>query len=182
MSLFDLTSLPLELQATLQRLLPDEESRRRAVLAPWVAAQGQTIATHTWPWVPWQRFWRAHAAANTRALCEQWLASRLNPHDPASPSVFDPALPYFPCPQTRVTRVLNSPWPSIFTDAEFWALTMQLFDGEPDTAQRVLTGWVHQCQAQKHLAAGQSLSASERRALLREIWQLETARQSGNFA
>ena len=52
----------------------------------------------------------------------------------SGPRLFDPAQPFFPTPWTQADVLLRSPAPDVFSDGEFWALTMQLFDGDAHAA------------------------------------------------
>ncbi len=180
-SLLDLTSLPSALQASLQRHLPCEASRRRATLAPWLAMHGDVVLQHTWPWEPLKRFWREAEAAHVRTQFDVFLRSKVNPLEQQARSIFDPSLPFYPCACVSAEQTLHSPWPEVFSDAEFWALTMQLYGGDPSHAQEVLQGWVLRESAHGRLV-GKSLSTAERRHLLRKIWSLETERRLNHFA
>ncbi len=177
-NLLDLGSLPAALQTPLVRLLPCDESRRRAVLAPWLAVFGEPVIDHPWPWEPLKRFWREADAAQVRARFEAYLCRTLHPGAARSLSIFDPGLPFFPCALTQATHTWRSPWPGVFTNAEYWAITMQLFNGDPAHADELLQGWVLREGPHGRLIDKQ-LSPSERRHLIAEIWDIEIERRTG---
>ncbi len=143
MPLLNLQSLPPALQASLQRHFDNDESRRRAVLAPWASAGFNVIHTGgEWAWDPWQSFWRRQWAKDIRESREarffaitqdipyegpgQEPPGRITP----SISIFDPSLPFFPTPLTEVHTPMLSPWPDLVTHAEFWAYTTQFWRGD----------------------------------------------------
>ena len=110
MTLLNLQSLPPALQASLQRHFDNDESRRRAVLAPWAEAGFSTIYLHgTWAWSPWQSFWRRSWAHDIRQQSENAFFTITQnipsegpgreppPAAPRHPSASStPACPFFP--------------------------------------------------------------------------------------
>lgn len=55
--------------------------------------------------------------------------------------LFDPGQPFFETPWTRAGALLRSPAPEAFSDAEFWAITMQLFGGDVEAAAAQARQW-----------------------------------------
>lgn len=142
MAYLDLKKLPAELQATLDRHFDNDESKRRAVLAPWVATVCSTVIDQAlWAWQPSSRFWRRKWAAEVRKDREEFFAMRVGIAEDA-PSMFDPPLPFFPTPLTHVTETITSPWPDVLSDAEYWAFVMQLHDGDKEWAFRRISRWI----------------------------------------
>ena len=143
MPLLNLHSLPPALQTSLQRHFDNDESRRRAVLAPWVFNEFATIHRDAaWAWNPWQSFWRRQWAKDIReARQARFFTIKQDPpyegpgQEPPgciTPpiSIFDPSLPFFPTPLTEVHTPMLSPWPDLVTHAEFWAYTTQFWRGD----------------------------------------------------
>lgn len=153
----DLQSLPPELRAALERAWPGcAEAQRRAVLAPWC----QLVWRRAWPdllwaWQPARRWWRAGAATDWRAQLEAGFSARQG-HvlEARGPLLFDPAQPYFPTPWTHARVLLRSPVPAVFTDGEYWAMTMQLFDGDTAAATDYAQGCARELQARNATSRG----------------------------
>lgn len=145
MTYLDLKQLPRELQGALNKHLDNDESKRRAVLAPICSAACEAIVSENgsalWAWTPLKRFWRRQWARDIRNSREQFFT--LHVGDLSNlPSLFDPDLPFFPTPLTNVTKPMVSPWPDVLSDAEYWAFVMQLHDGDEAWARNRLGGWI----------------------------------------
>ena len=146
----DLQALPPELQATLERVWPGcSEAQRRAVLGPWCDMGWMTVwPDNTWPWQPAKRWWRPGSARRSRELFEGFFRTQgSNVLEPEGQRLFDPDQPFFETPWTSARVVLRSPAPEAFTDAEFWALTTQLFGGDADRAASQVRGWARELVA-----------------------------------
>jgi hypothetical protein len=177
MPYLDLQQLPRELQAALQRTLPDDESRRRAVLAPWVAGQCTRILDQTWPWEPTRRFWRTRRAAWVCHAAEQFMRCTLDPSDERSPSIFSASQPYFRTDQTAAGQTLVSPWSDVFSDAEFWALTMQMYAGDATAAQNGLDHCAKALRAARNGRLGALKFNSHKVDAIKGLW----LRNKANF-
>lgn len=143
----DLQALPPELQAALERVWPGSpEAQRRSVLGPWVEGGWQAVwPDQLWPWQPAGRWWRPGEARDRRESFELYFGSlRRNILEAKGPRLFDPAQPFFETPWTSAAVVLRSPVPEVFSDAEFWAIATQLFDGDVGVAARETRDWARQ--------------------------------------
>jgi hypothetical protein len=139
MAPLDLRALPAELQAALEHAWPGSaEAQRRALLGPWCHKLWRTAwPDMQWLWQPSRRWWRTGDAAAWRQAFEGYFgAAQGNILESRVPRLFDPDQPFFPTPWTQARVLLRSPAPEAFSDGEFWALTTQLFDGDPDAASR----------------------------------------------
>lgn len=165
----DLQQLPPELQAALERVWPGcPEAKRRAVLGPWATGVWRTVwPDHLWPWQPARRWWRPGAAREWRESFERYFSSqRRNLLAANGPRLFDPGQPFFATPWTHAKSLLRSPTPDVFTDAEFWAITQQIFDGDVEHATRETRDWA------RELTAGQATA----RGLRRDNWWINQLR------
>lgn len=140
----NLQQLPAELQAALKRAWPGcPEAQRRAVLGPWLNQGWVTVwPDNTWPWQPTKRWWRPASARQWRGWFEAFFSAQgSNLLAPEGPQLFDPDKPFFETPWTQARVVLRSPAPEAFTDAEYWAITTQLFGGDAEQAAWKVTNW-----------------------------------------
>ncbi|HEY8881034.1 MAG TPA: hypothetical protein VIN03_25910 [Roseateles sp.] len=164
----DLRALPPELQATLERVWPgNPEAQRRALLGPvreggWQSAWPDLI----WPWVPARRWWRPGEARQWRALFEWHFGSSRRDilDEEKGPRLFDPAQPFFDTAWTRPQVVVRSPAPEAFSDAEYWAIAMQLFGGNLSVAESTVSSWARDLAAKK----------ITKRGWRRDSWWIET--------
>lgn len=157
MSDLKLHDLPAELQATLERVWPGcPEAQRRAVLGPWAEGVWRTVwPDFLWPWQPALRWWRPGEARKWRGAFERYFASkRRNLLLAQGPGLFDPAQPFFDTPWTQAEVVLRSPVPEVFTDAEFWAITQQIFDGDVPCATSQARNWANELGARNARSRG----------------------------
>ncbi len=190
----DLHTLPPALQASLSRLFDNDESRRRAVLAPWVRAGFTSICPDAeWAWDPWRSFWRHKWAKGIRAQSEdEFFALQQDapyqgmgePPPAAQPqiSIFDPSLPFFPTPLTEVRETMLSPWPDVITHAEFWAFAAQLSKGNAASTARTLECYLPRLRKAMHPTGLQRLRPWARSAAWRDIvWRTEMA-NTGMFS
>ena len=188
MPFLDLHTLPPALQASLNRLFDNNESRRRAVLAPWVRAGFTSICPDAeWAWDPWRSFWRRKWAKGIRAQSEdEFFALQQDapyqgmgePPPAAQPqiSIFAPSLPFFPTPLTEVRETMLSPWPDVITHAEFWAYAAQFWSGDAKYAASRLDGYGYVSALRKtmHPTGLQRLRPWARSALWRDIvWRTQ---------
>jgi hypothetical protein len=153
----DLQTLPPELLAALERAWPSHpEAQRRAVLGPWAQAGWRTVwPDFLWPWQPARRWWRPGTARQWRGSFERYFASqRCNLLQAEGPRLFDPAQPFFDTPWTHAGVLLRSPVPDVFTDAEFWAVTQQIFDGDVHLATSETRAWAGELIARQATARG----------------------------
>ena len=195
MPFLDLNALPPALQASLGRIFDNDESRRRALLAPWAAAGFSAIHDGgEWAWDPWRSFWRRKWASDIRRSREdEFFALQQDAPDqsaaapPPAPalqvSIFDPSLPFFPTPLTEVRETMLSPWPDVITHAEFWAFAAQFWSGDAKYAASRLEGYGYVsalCKAM-HPTGLQRLRPWARSAVWRDIvWRTEMD-IAGNF-
>ncbi|MBW8829745.1 MAG: hypothetical protein JF606_10000 [Burkholderiales bacterium] len=150
MSYLDLKKLPRKLQATLDKHFDNDESKRRAALAPWCAAVCSSVWPRgTWPWSLSAYWWRPRVARLIREQTETFFTMHVGDLSNL-PSLFDPHLPFFPTPLTNVTKPMVSPWPDVLSDAEYWAFVMQLHDGDEAWARNRLGGWIPQMREAVH--------------------------------
>ena len=157
----DLKTLPAELQAALERVWPGcPEAQRRAVLGPWCEGVWRTVWPDLlWPWQPSRRWWRPGEAREWRESFERYFgAQRSNMLEAQGPRLFDPAQPFFDTPWTQAAVLLRSPVPAFFSDGEFWAMVMQLFDGDVEQA----TDYAQACA--RELTARKTTSRAQRNA------------------
>ena len=188
MPFLDLNALPPALQASLGRIFDNDESRRRALLAPWAAAGFSAIHDGgEWAWDPWRSFWRRKWAKGIRAQSEnEFFALQQDapyqgigePPPAAQPqvSIFDPSLPFFPTPLTEVRETMLSPWPDVITHAEFWAYAAQFWSGDAKFAASELECYVSDFRKAMHPTGLQRLRPWARSALWRDIvWRTEMA-------
>ncbi|MDT7837984.1 hypothetical protein [Aquabacterium sp. OR-4] len=146
-----LTQLPPELRALLDQAWPGcPEAQCRALLAPWAHALFHVVwPDGLWPWQPARRWWRpAEGRAWRQAFGHLLAARRGNLLESGGPLLFSPEQPFFDTPWTQATQLLRSPEPEVFSDAEFWAITMQLCDGNQDLATAHTRGWARVMRAQ----------------------------------
>lgn len=139
-----LQELPPELQAALEKAWPGcPEAQRRAVLGPQCAmAWLSAWPDHLWPWQPARRWWRPGSARQWRENFQAHFGAQCrNVLEPEGPRLFDPDQPFFPTPWTEARVLLRSPAPEAFTDAEFWAITTQLFGGNAEQAAWKVSSW-----------------------------------------
>jgi hypothetical protein len=157
----DLQALPAELRAALERAWPGQpDAQRRAMLGPAREAGWQRVWPDlVWPWMPARRWWRAGQARRWRQLFEWHFGSaRRDILDrEQGPRLFDPAQPFFDTPWTRPTVALRSPAPEAFSDAEYWAIAMQLFSGDLALAEPAVRAWA------RDLIASQAARPGRRR-------------------
>ena len=191
MPLLNLQSPPPALQASLQRHFDNDESRRRAVLAPWASAGFNVIhAGGEWAWDPWQSFWRRQWAKDIRESREArfFTITQNIPYDGpgreppgrVTPpiSIFDPSLPFFPTPLTEVHTPMLSPWPDIVTHAEFWAFATQLCMGNPVSAKSEIERYMNRLRKAAHPVGWRRLVPGARSAVWRDIvWLTVMANQ-----
>lgn len=141
----DLQALPPELQSALERAWPhNPEAQRRALLGPVREAGWRSVWPDlVWPWMPARRWWRPGEARRWRGLFERHFgaARRDILEQERGPRLFDPAQPFFDTPWTRPALALRSPAPEAFSDAEYWAIAMQLFGGDLALAESNVRAW-----------------------------------------
>ncbi|MBI3101587.1 MAG: hypothetical protein HYY98_08560 [Burkholderiales bacterium] len=194
MPFLDLNALPPALQASLGRIFDNDESRRRAVLAPWARAGFTSICPDAeWAWDPWRSFWRRKWAKGIRAQSEnEFFALQQDapyqgigePPPAAQPqvSIFDPSLPFFPTPLTDVRETMLSPWPDVITHAEFWAFAAQLSKGNAASTASTLECYLPRLRKVTHPTGLQRLRPWARSAAWRDIvWRTEMA-NTGMFS
>lgn len=154
----DLQALPPELQAALERAWPgNPEAQRRALLGPVREGGWRSVWPDlVWPWVPARRWWRPGEARRWRALFEwHFSASRRDIlEQEQGPRLFDPAQPFFDTPLTRPQVALRSPAPEVFSDAEYWGIAMQLFNGDLPRAEWTVRAWARDLVARKATQRG----------------------------
>ncbi len=188
--MLDLHSLPPALQASLQGHFDNDESRRRAVLAPWVFAGFSAI----YPlgvscWDPLRSFiHRSKARAFRESREGEFFAIEQNaPYDDPgieppgriAPqiSIFDPSLPFFPTPLTEVHTPMLSPWPDVVSHAEFWAFATQLCLGNEASAKaEIESRYLDKLHKATHPSGWRRLIPGTRSALWRDIvWLTDMA-------
>jgi hypothetical protein len=143
MAYLDLNTLPRTLRKVLDQHFDNDESKRRAVLAPSVGHCESIIGNGLWAWSPLRYFWRRKRARLIRESREKFFKLVVNDREPGSPSIFAPDQPFFPTPLTKVTVEVRSPYPDVLSDAEFWAFMMQLHMGNEAVAANQLRGWAN---------------------------------------
>lgn len=160
----DLQALPPELQAALERAWPGcPEAQRRALLAPSGLDAPPLWPDRMWAWQPAGRWWRPGWARAQRARDEGFFRAHLSdargePHGHDGPvykeRLFDPEQPFFATPWTQAARLLRSPAPEVFSDADFWVVTQRLFGGDAEWAAREMQAWARGMQADGALRGG----------------------------
>jgi hypothetical protein len=153
----DLQALPPELRAALERAWPGSpEAQRRALLGPmregsWRSAWPDFL----WTWEPARRWWRPGAARRWRDLFEWHFGSaRRDLLKEQAPRLFDPDQPFFDTPWNRALVALRSPVREVFSDAEFWAIAMQLFGGDVGLAESQVRDWARDLVARNATERG----------------------------
>lgn len=184
MAYLDLSQLPTSLRALLERKLDNDESRRRALLAPDASCFWAVTWPHgLYPWRPASRLlYLPGTLHDLRIQYEGFLGSRLFQPDPDSPSIFHPDLPFFPTPLTEVKTALRSPFPEAFTDAEFWAYTMQACYGDAQRAESKLRGWAKDLGKRRHGMLGWARFHWYKRGLMPEIWYRHQMSEEGAYS
>ncbi len=193
MAYLDLNPLPRALQASLSRHFDNDESRRRAVLAPWALAGFSCIYPEgVWAWDPWRSLTRRKWAREVREGREQRFFANeqhrieedtvlVPSNPPPMTSIFDPAMAFFPTPLTEVKRPMRSPWPDVITDAEFWAYAVEFRSGWVRFATTDLQGYVPRLRATMQRRGWQRLRPWARASLWRDIvWRAKMAK-SGTY-
>jgi hypothetical protein len=145
----DLRTLPTELRAALERVWPGcPEAQRRALLGPrsrhgWCAIWPDGL----WSWQRASRWWRPGVARSDRQRATAFFSAQVSDVLGAKgPRLFDPDQPFFETRWTQSRVLLRSPAPAVFSDADFWALTQQLFGGDVDDASAEALAWAHGMQ------------------------------------
>ena len=159
-----LHALPAELQAALERVWPGcPEAQRRALLGPHQLGWQPVWPARLWAWQPAGRWWRPWAARDERWRAECFFAAHLSdargePDVPAGPTyaqrLFDPDQPFFETPWTQSKVVLRSPVPEVFSDADFWVITQQLWGGHVESATFTAKSWAFGMKADGALRGG----------------------------
>ncbi len=180
MANLDLQALPMALRAALDASFDDDESKRRAVLAPWADAGYVSIFSDGLD--AWQedRAWllrRGAREAKRERLVREFFSQRVQTVDGSNPSIFDRNLPFFPTRLCEARAVLRSPCPQWICDAEFWALTMQCVDGDAHAAAIELR---NRSAALDAAMRHSSLFGNPRKAALNEMTTLLRAWQTGD--
>jgi hypothetical protein len=172
----DLQALPADLRAALERAWPGSpEAQRRALLGPrwgWPAVWPELL----WAWQPPRRWWRAGLARRCREQAEAlFVAPVRDVRQDQAARLFDPAQPFFDTPWTHAATLLRSPVPAVFSDAEFWAMTQQVFGGDVVLATQQAQDWARGMQAEG------ALQGSRRRRWLQDaLWRWEMS-ATGTF-
>lgn len=185
MAYLDLSTLPPALQDALHRHLDNDESRRRAVLAPAASMRCASVwRDGLYAWRPWGGWFRPPGtSAILRMQDEAFFAMRLDSTREGSPSIFSPDLPFFPCALTDAKTVLRSPFPEAFSDAEFWAYATQAFQGDACRAEAALRGWAKELASLKaHGVLGRWRYALRKPDVLADIWYRHTMSQEGAYS
>lgn len=183
-SYLELNALPSELKAELDKHFDNDESKRRALLAPHCRGRFSAIWPEgMWAWQPMRRFWRRKWARDVRKDDKTFFQSVVEERFPDSPSLFDPSLPFFPTPLTEVSKPIISPWPEVLSDAEYWALVMQVYSGDETLAQNRIQYWVPYFKKALHPKGLQKLRFwhSKYDELADLCWK-EEMRKAGDFS
>ncbi|WP_140631607.1 hypothetical protein [Methylibium rhizosphaerae] len=135
--------LPKDLQAALDRAWPGcVEAQRRCLLGPASRFGLQRVwPGWTWLWRPTCHWWRPGAKAHREIFEAHFRAPCSDVLQSLPTLLFDPGQPFFETPWTRADVVLRSAAPEAFSDAEFWAITMQLFGGDVEAAAAQARQW-----------------------------------------
>lgn len=157
----DLNTLPPELKAALERVWPGcPEAQRRALLAPSRLGGAPIWPDGLWPWQPARRWWWPFGASELREGWEHFFGAHLGdargePNDGSGPAyaerLFDPAQPFFATPWTQAGRLLRSPVPDVFSDAEYWFITQTLFGGDEHGSSQETVAWARGMRADRAL-------------------------------
>ncbi|CBL45580.1 Hypothetical protein HDN1F_19970 [gamma proteobacterium HdN1] len=111
--LLDLNTLPGPLQEMLDRYFDNDESKRRAVLAPWCDSGCYAIGEDLFAWKT-TRF----GAMRVRTAVDNVFKRYAN--------ILQSEKPFFPTDKTIVTTEMRSAFPDVLTDAQYWAFVMQM--------------------------------------------------------
>lgn len=159
----DPAALPADLRAALERAWPGSaESQRRALLAP-SALGGRPLWPHgLWAWRRAACWWRPSWARAEREAAEAWFGAHLGDARGErwdglpvyAERLFDPAQPFFETPWTRADRLLRSPVPQVFSDAEFWFIVQRLHGGDLRSATATAQAWAAGMAADRALQGG----------------------------
>jgi hypothetical protein len=175
-----LQDLPPELQAALNRAWPgNAEAQLRALLGPrcWLGWRS-VWPGELWAWRPASRWLRPGQARANRQRAEAFFAAHVaDVRQPLAARLFDPAQPFFETPWTHATVLLRSPVPEVFSDADYWAMTQQLFGGDAEAAAREAQAWARAMQAD-----GAARPGPRRQQWLGEaLWRLQQS-ATGTYA
>ena len=150
----DLLALPPELQAALEKAWPGcPEAQRRALLGSrcW-SGWRPTWPDRIWAWQPASRWWRPWRAREYREQAEGLFVDHVSDVLQSYPArLFDPEQPFFDTPWTQAKVLLRSPVPEVFSDADFWAMTQQLFGGHVESATASALAWARGMQTENAL-------------------------------
>ncbi len=119
--MLDLQTLPSPLLNLLDKYLDSDESKRRAILAPWCNSRCNRIIDGLSVWTrktPWKI--ELEVRRDVEVDLKQFS------------QIFEPSLPFFPTDQTNVKTQLKSAFPDVLTDAQYWAFVYQTSDGSKD--------------------------------------------------
>lgn len=168
----DLQALPPELQAALERAWPGcPEAQRRALLAPrcWLGWRS-VWPDELWAWRPTSRWYRPRFARECRERAEAFFVAHVSDvlHE-QGPRLFDPEQPFFETPWTHARLLLRSPVPEVFSDADYWAITQQLFGGDTEAAASEARAWARAMQAADAVLPG----TRRQRWLDEALWRLQ---------
>ncbi|MCE4555466.1 hypothetical protein [Pelomonas cellulosilytica] len=159
----DLLSLPAELQAALERAWPGcPEAQRRALLAPAQLGWPPVWPHGLWAWRRTGHWWRPFAARAERERAEAFFGAHLGDArgerwdgvPTYAERLFDPNQPFFDTPWTHADRLLRSPAPEAFSDADFWFITQLLHGGDLHWATVTAQDWARGLAADRALRGG----------------------------
>lgn len=173
-----LRTLPAQLQAALEQAWPGcPEAQRRALLGPCVRQGWRAVwPDGLWAWRPASHWWRAGPARRERQRAAAFFTAQVADVLAAKGSrLFDPGQPFFETPWTQAAQLLRSPAPAVFSDADFWAITQQLFGGNVDAAGAETLAWARGMQRDNALHG-----ARRGQWLVDAVYRLEMA-ASGTF-
>lgn len=120
--LIDLNTLPVSLQEMLDKHFDNDESKRRALLAPWCDSGCHAIHEGLFAWRT-----KRCGALRVRAAVDVAFGRYAN--------ILQPDQPFFPTDQTIVTKEMRSAFPDVLTDAQYWAFVMQMCWGDEEFFQ-----------------------------------------------
>lgn len=151
MAYLDLGTLPRALRKTLDQHFDNDESKRRAVLAPWSKAEFKCL----WPdemhhWGIWRKWILRSSRSRRLRMRYETAFFKMVLHDMSnSGSIFSPEQPFFPTPLTNVGEAMRSPFDEV-SDSEFWAMTMQIGSGNAQWIAEQIRRWLPQLREATH--------------------------------
>ncbi|MAZ66117.1 MAG: hypothetical protein CMF25_03315 [Kangiellaceae bacterium] len=179
-TLDSLDALPAPLLNAVGQHFSNDESKVRAVFAPWCNAKFERIIDGISVWKrqnPWS-FERAIRESVERDL-EKFA------------DIFSTNRPYFACSEITSQHILTSPYPDLLNDANYWAFVSQTSLGDEDFFRQRMEKPMplydgksrldYYCQQLSTPSFSMRLGLKRPRDILFQLWQDIELENSGNY-